>query len=399
MLELTPDEREYCQDITTQLLDRTLYECEELGLDSAAHANLAPLDSRRWKKLQSHPDVTLYADRSSNGAWSPVMHREDWAHPVALVAIGEFKYSLNDVLLALVTPDIATQRMRSVLLGRRPENNCKHQTLVRPSDEAPFQVLAVSRYVNTQHWPHTLLAGPREMVVAFGTGEVAASNGKRIGYEVMQTVSLNQTFPRSPALPRSQMIRARVFWEQPDGTVGMYGKTFADGISPIPDSVTQGMYCRAAMCIWKFVPLTLEVKKLRWCLKNRKVITPMLQRGTPMSGCAACGIIKFKSQAGNIGDAKKKAKNQCEFCETWLCGTSYCKTNCQLKMVSCSETKVYEQTLLLCPRCIAFVRSVPAIDIARFELAERKSRGGLPSWERDVYSPSPTTCSSTDYDP
>lgn len=151
--------------------------------------------------------------------------------PVSLVAIGQFKYSLDDVLLSLVTPDIATQRLRSVLLGRRPENNCKHQTIVLPSHEAPFQVLAVSRYVNTQHWPHTLLAGPREMVVAFGTGEVMSSNGKRIGYEVMQTVSLDQTFPRSPALPRTQMIRARVFWEQPDGTVGMYGKTFADGIS------------------------------------------------------------------------------------------------------------------------------------------------------------------------
>ncbi|GMF28007.1 unnamed protein product [Phytophthora fragariaefolia] len=400
MLELTPEEQEYCQDITTQLLDRTLYECEELCLDTAPNANLAQLDSRRWKKLQSHPDVTLYADRSSNGAWSPVMHREDWAHPVALVAIGEFKYTLDDVLLALVTPDIATQRLRSVLLGRRPENNCRHQTLVRPSQAKPFQVLAVSRYVNTQHWPHTLLAGPREMVVAFGTGEVVSSSGKRIGYEVMQTVSLDQTFPRSPALPRTQMIRARVFWEQADGTVGMYGKTFADGISPIPDSVTQGMYCKAAMCIWKFVPLTLEVKKLRWCLKNRKAITPVLQCVSPAIGCAACGVVKQKSQSVNAGGGKKKSKNHCEFCEAWLCGTSYCRTNCQVKMVSCSETKVYEQTLMVCPRCMAFVRNIPAMDIARFEVseAEKNSRERLPNWEREIYSPSPTSVSASEYD-
>lgn len=49
MLDLSPEDQEYCRDVTTQLLDRTLYECEELGLDTAPAANLARLDSKRWK--------------------------------------------------------------------------------------------------------------------------------------------------------------------------------------------------------------------------------------------------------------------------------------------------------------------------------------------------------------
>ncbi|KAF1784184.1 hypothetical protein GQ600_1570 [Phytophthora cactorum] len=120
MLELSAEDREHCQDVTTQLLDRTLFECEELDLDTTNSNCHARLDNKRWKKLQSHPSVTLYADRRPNAAWLPVMHREDWEHPISVMAVGEMNCSVDDVLLALMTPDVATQRMRSVLRGRLP---------------------------------------------------------------------------------------------------------------------------------------------------------------------------------------------------------------------------------------------------------------------------------------
>ncbi|GMF27550.1 unnamed protein product [Phytophthora fragariaefolia] len=371
MLDLSPQDKEYCRDVTTQLLDRTLYECEELGLDTAPNASMARLDSRQWKRLQTHPNTTLYADRNPKAAWSPTMHREDWGHPIAVVAVGEFQCSVDDMLLALVTPDVATQRQRTVLMGQRAMTQCHHQTIVKPTQAKPFHLLTVCRYVVTQHWPHTMFVGPREMLLAFATGDVISSSGKRFGYEITQSVSLKQTYPRSASLPRTQMIKACIFWEQPDGSVGIYKKLVVDAKSHLPDTVKLGTLCRETRCLWKFVPRSIEIKKLRWCMKNRKVVVRELQRQTLMRGCAGCGIITQKSQSVNMrGLNSMSSHNLCEFCEAWLCGMSYCRVNCQIKMVNCSETNMYEMTVMVCPRCISFVRSIPAIDMTRSELLE-----------------------------
>ena len=84
-IKLTPQDHEDCRDLTMQLLDRALYDCDELGLGTTTHvASHVDMNSRRWKKLQSYADVTLYADQTANSAWLPVMNREDWEHPVAV---------------------------------------------------------------------------------------------------------------------------------------------------------------------------------------------------------------------------------------------------------------------------------------------------------------------------
>ncbi|KAG7388125.1 hypothetical protein PHYPSEUDO_013085 [Phytophthora pseudosyringae] len=396
MPELSPEDREHCQDVTTQLLDRTLFECEELDLDPTSPSCHARLDNRRWKKLQTHSNVTLYADRRPNAAWLPVMHRKDWEHPISVVAVGEMNCSVDDVLLALVTPDIATQRVKSVLKGQRPEVNCRHEPIVRPTQAAPFQCLAVSRFVNSQHWPFTMFVGPREMVLACASGEITSANGNRCGYEMVQSVALRDTYARSSSLPRSQMIQARVFWEKPDRSVIIYSKFVVEAKNRLPDSVKQGTLCRAVMDFWKFLPRSFEVKKLRWCMRNRKTLARELQRSSQLLGCAGCGIITQKSQSANAagGPEPHTPGKQCELCSLWLCGASYCRPSCQLKMVYSSETKMYEQTLMVCPRCITFVRSQSAVHVARSELsgtqASRHSGAmTLANWEQDLLSPSP----------
>jgi hypothetical protein len=361
VMGLSPEDREHCQDLTTQLLDRTLFDCEELGLDSGSHANL---DSKRWKKLQSHADETLYADRGPNAVNFPGMHREDWENPVGVVALGRMNCSLDDVLLALVTPDVATQRLRSLLLGRRSETNYCHEPIVRPTQTSPFQSLAVIRYVNSQHWPFTMFVGPREVVLACATGEVVSADGRRVGYEIIQSVALQDRFARSSSLPRSHVVKARVFWELPDGSVSFYSKLLVDAKQLMPDAVKQSMLCRVVVDFWKFVPRCAEMKKLRWCMKNRKLATRGLASLPQSTGCAGCGIMKQKSQSSS------SSEKRCELCERWLCGDSYCLASCQVKMVHCSETKMYEQTLMVCPQCIAFVRSQSAVDVARSEIVD-----------------------------
>ncbi|POM75479.1 Hypothetical protein PHPALM_7414 [Phytophthora palmivora] len=365
-MELTPGDCERCQDLTKQLLEKTLDDCEELGLETTCDGAHANLDKKRWKKIQSHSDVTVYADRNANSAWLPVMRRDDWGYPVAVTAVGRMDVSLEDLLFALVTPNSSAQKLRSFLMERRPEKNCQLAPIVTPTQESPFQFLAVTRFVNTQNWPFTMFKGPREMSLVLASGVVTTKKGRRYGYEMAQSICLRNQGQRN-SLPRSRALQARVFWEQHDGSIAVYNKLIIDAKNRLSDSMKQGMLSRAVLNFWKFVPRSLETKKLWWCVKNKKSLIHELRKHhqsectKESTGCEAKAV---KNQS------KQTVANQCEFCATWLCGGSKCRISCQLKMVLTSETGFLEQTLTLCPRCAVFVRNRNAIDIARADLVE-----------------------------
>ncbi|EGZ09654.1 hypothetical protein PHYSODRAFT_263257 [Phytophthora sojae] len=400
-MELSGDDRRRCQDLTSKLLERALHDCEELELPHGG--DHAKLDRRRWRKLQSYPDVTMYADRNANSAWLPMMRRADWEHPVAVTAVGQLKCSLDDVLLALVTPNIATQRLRSFIMDRRPERNCQFAPIEKPTKDAPFRFLAVSRFVNTHNWPFTMFVGPQEMVLAVATGKAVSDSGRCYGYEMVQSVTVRCKDPQRASMLRGRILQARLFWEEPDGSVGVYNKLILDSKNRLADSVKQGTLCRAVVAFWKFVPRCIEMKKLRWCVRNKKSLIRELQSepqdAEDSSSCAGCEVpsLKFRSSY----TSKQSVENQCEFCERWLCGSSSCRPNCQLKLIIRSESGMYEQKLMLCPRCIACVGNQNAADIALADLqeAQQPSYASAPSftktsadWDGDSYS-------STSYSP
>ncbi|KAE8913655.1 hypothetical protein PF002_g6310 [Phytophthora fragariae] len=363
LMELSLQDQEYCRDLTTQLLDRSLYECEELGLSTSQSGTHADLNSRRWKKLQSHPDVTLYADRSPGSNWLPVMNRGDWEQPIAVTSFGEIKCSLDDLLLALVSPNMATIKLRGVLMGRRPEANLKLMPIVTPTQASPFEFLGVAQFVNTQHWPLTMFVDPREMVLVLATGEVVTANGRRFGYEIILSVPLLKS-----AMTRTQVVETRVFWEQNDGSVGMYSKLIVDIRTRLPESVKQAMLCRGVMRFWKFIPRSVETKNLRWCLKRRKALVRDIRPPYQVTGPVRCGGCSFSTLKPQDGSSRRRNQNRCELCEVWLCSKSSCRSACQMTAVVRDEANICQKDIAVCPRCRAFVRSQSAANIARSEL-------------------------------
>ncbi|ETL87653.1 hypothetical protein L917_13226 [Phytophthora nicotianae] len=368
-MELSPHDQEYCRDLTMQLLDRTLYDCEELGLGTTHVGSHADLNGARWKKLQSHPGVTLYADRSPNSAWLPGMNRGDWEQPVAVVTVGQLNSTLDDLLLALLTPTVATIRLRGVLMGRRPEKDLQLVPIVKSTQESPFQFLGVLRFVNTQHWPLTMFVDPREMVLTLATGEVITANGRRYGYEIFLSVPVGHDNKRP--LARTQVLETRVFWEQPDGSVGIYSKLIVDIRSRLPESIKQGMLCRGVMRFWKFIPRCIETKKLRWCLKRKKVLIRELQSQPQVMGgpasCGGCGVMTSKTVNGK---PSKREEVRCRLCDAWLCWKSSCRASCQVTAAVSEGKNICENEIALCPRCIIFVQNQSAATIARSELME-----------------------------
>ncbi|CAI5715799.1 unnamed protein product [Hyaloperonospora brassicae] len=377
-MELSLQDQEDCRDLTMQLLDRTLYDCEELGLGTTHTGGHADLDSRRWRKLQSTVDVSVYAYRTPSNAWLPVMNRNDWEQPVAIVTVGQLHRSLDDLLLAFLTPTVATIRLRGLLMGRRPEQDMELVPIVRASESSPFQFLGVLRFVNTQHWPLTMFVGPREMVLTLATGEVVTANGRRFGYEIVLSVPVC----RKHAMARTQVLETRVFWEQPDGTVGMYSKLIVDIRNRLPESVKLGMLCRGVLRFWKFIPRCIATKKLRWCLKYKRVLFPDVPSrlqvmggggggGSVRSTCGGCGANPL-TLVDAVSPRKKGDENRCGLCDVWLCWKSACRTACQVMAVVSEGPLVCEKELALCPRCIAFAANVSAVTVARSELFDAR---------------------------
>ncbi|TDH72761.1 hypothetical protein CCR75_000743 [Bremia lactucae] len=359
-MELSLDESNRCQEVTTQLLTRTLNDCEKLGLETTCHGAHAHLDKKRWKKLQSQKDVTIYADRSATSAWLPIMRREEWKCPVAVTAVGRMECSLDDVLFSLMVPNSASQRLRSFLMDRRPERNCQLVPLVTPTPERPFEFLAISRFVNAQYseWP-LIFQTMKEMVVVIATGKINAMHGKRCGYELVQSISLNH----ASSMPRARVVQTRVFWEQSDGSIAIYTKLIVDAKHRIADSVTQLLMGRELLGFWKYVPRSLETKKLWWCVKNKKALIHTLRTFSVSYDNDESMICKLRPKT--LPSKKAVARRQCEFCDTRLCHGSKCRVTCHLTMVLSSDTGFLEQTLVVCLRCAAFVRSRNSGAIAR----------------------------------
>ncbi|OWZ05225.1 hypothetical protein PHMEG_00022726 [Phytophthora megakarya] len=371
-MELSPDDCERCQSLNKQLLEKALNDCDELGLDSTCDGAHANLDKKRWKKVHSHSDFTVYSDRNAHSAWLPVMRRDDWEYPVAVTAVGRMDCSVDDLLFALVIPNTSTQKLRSFLMDRRPEKNCQLIPIVTPTQESPFQYLAVTRFVTTQNWPFAMFKGPREMILILATGEFNTTEGKRVGYEMAQSVPLGHQGKRDP-LPRSHALQARIFWEQPDGSVAVYNKLIIDSKNRLSDSMKQSMLSRTVLGFWKFVPRFLETKKLWWCVKNKNTLIHEFQKhyqSEDTTESSGCEVKSMKSQNKQTVQNKQIVSKQCEFCETRLGGGSKCRVSSQLKMILSSETGFLEQTLTLCPHCAVFVRNRKSADIARAELVE-----------------------------
>ncbi|OWZ05224.1 hypothetical protein PHMEG_00022725 [Phytophthora megakarya] len=295
------------------------------------------------------------------------MNRGDWEQPVAVVTVGQLNCSLDDLLLAFLTPTVATIRLRGLLMGRRPEKDLELIPIVKSTNASPFQFLGILRFVNTQHWPLTMFVGPREMVITVATGEVVTSNGKRFGYEIFLSVPVLRG---STPMTRTQVLETRVFWEQPDGTVGMYSKLVVDIRNRLPESVKLGMLCRGVMRFWKFIPRCIETKKLRWSLKYKKILVRELQSqpqvmGSPAS-CGGCGALtKFVD-----GKPKNRDENRCALCDVWLCWKSTCRASCQVTAAISEGSNICEKELALCPRCIVFTQNQNAANIARSEVQD-----------------------------
>ncbi|EEY69746.1 uncharacterized protein PITG_06233 [Phytophthora infestans T30-4] len=192
MVELSPAEREYCRDVTLQVMDRTLHDYADTASWSfGSKCSIPDAEHEGWRKLRSQGNVAMYSENSTD----------------------------LDVLYGLVASDPAEFKLRSVLMDCKVEDD--------------VELMGVTRYVINHGYLHR-----HEYFLVAATGGVFTSCGEHLGYQICHSVSLSQ-WPETNRMTRKRVIQARVLRELPDGTVGVYYKVIVDSRSFIPDLVVR----------------------------------------------------------------------------------------------------------------------------------------------------------------
>lgn len=85
MVELSPADREYCRDITLNVLDRTLHDyADTASWASGGSISRSDVEHDGWMRLRSQDNVSMYAERAADLSWVSSMREVAGTTPLQL---------------------------------------------------------------------------------------------------------------------------------------------------------------------------------------------------------------------------------------------------------------------------------------------------------------------------
>ncbi|KAG2884502.1 hypothetical protein PC114_g20063 [Phytophthora cactorum] len=361
-LKLTVDEQQNCRDRSFQLLDRTLRSYDERDgqedngrpSDPLHHSNL---DNTRWKQLKTQESASLYVERSNS------MHRDDnilggdWINPMVFLMAGTIQGELDEVMLGVETPIVASLRDRKEILAMQPVDCAVLSELAGPTESDPFQYIGIQWMAFKHGWPLKAVSSPRDFVTLASKGTMTRANGDRIGYQVVQPAKLPQC-PPLPGSMRTNLMYAAIFKQQEPGIVDVFVLTYIETLSALLNKVVVSATWKSTMDLWS-APQLAEMKKMQWCLANCKAQRRQLQRQASPSAknvCKRCLEIR-KVRGSDIED-----KTACVLCVSPTC--SNCRVDRTLEAIDERKLKLIEHSVVVCRACMVFVQHMRPVDIA-----------------------------------
>lgn len=213
------------------------------------------------------------------------------------------------------------------------------------------------------------------------SGEVTSASGERLGYEINQSVALDQWSVRE-SLCRGQLIHARVLRELPDGSVGVYYKLIVDAKTLMPDSVVHAAIWKAVQRFWELAPRCAETRKLCCCVDHKRALhltnLQAKSRFTDPLRCCVCKVSLPDRRRKSLGSSVTTSLTHgasmqtywCVLCTSWLCSKANCCEVRQLVRVDRSTLEVHQQNVTLCVKCARIIRCKNASDMARCALQQ-----------------------------
>ncbi|KAF4034775.1 hypothetical protein GN244_ATG13227 [Phytophthora infestans] len=329
-LQLTFEEQEQCQELTLQLLDRTLRSYDERVVTTRGsprhHSNL---DSARWKRHKTQSNASLYCERHHIGRRDLQMPGDKWENPAVLLAVGTIQASLDDVMFRVTTQTFGDLRVRAASISSHDVSGATLAKLSGPTVEDPYQNLSVMWMVGEQGWPLSMLVRPRDFINLSASGVITRANGDRIGYDLVQPAPLPQLPELLKPMTRGKLMYGALYKEQ-DGAVDVYIQVYVETMGHILDTIVMNAMWVAVLGFWE-APRLAEEKKLQWCILNT-LKDPSSRRRRALTATwmdlSLCGVCKEELRRHSRGrDGLPSSDNTCAVCGMLLC------SSCRIKKI------------------------------------------------------------------
>ncbi|CAI5742848.1 unnamed protein product [Peronospora destructor] len=233
---LSQDESQVCSRLAELLLTDTLKNYDQM--------NRQVLSQQQWKLIKKKDQLGVYKQRkdtikalSSTGGQCKTSETE---LPLLLVT-GRLAGHVNDAMYGLVSANTQVMRMNSAYAGDSLEDAQVLTTIEGPTIEEPFRFLGLKWAVRHDAISASSFVKRRDLLYLEATGITKTTNGERVGYRVMHSVSIKALAKLAATTISSPVIRARasivqLFHQQPSlegsgglsGTLNMFTRGYYD---------------------------------------------------------------------------------------------------------------------------------------------------------------------------
>ncbi|KAG7384477.1 hypothetical protein PHYBOEH_009434 [Phytophthora boehmeriae] len=360
-------------------------------------------DSYSSNGLPMEPRITTAAFSSTDD------HRDGLPR---MLAVGNLRGSLDDVMYGVVSPNASSVRLRSSYLGEYIADCSVLREMKRPSPADPFRFLGIKWFVRAKHRGAARIVLPRDFVVLEFSGIMMRPDNSRVGFHLMHSVQI----PTCRELHEHRILRAKVsscyiFEETRTNRVQVFMTASVDPSGHVIPRMALRSAATALSNCWKSVACAHN-KKLAYCLQNERPSTFGSSVTASSRGGHALGASAIRSSRGGLSaltpvneSAVRESsarmepvsqrsnyntttkRRQCGVCRGKLgvlSKTTLCQLCCEQMCNRCrvvrklsSDTlnsQVTQSLMNFCKKCVASVSDESALEIARQELWNTRAR-------------------------
>ncbi|KAG3189010.1 hypothetical protein PC128_g11937 [Phytophthora cactorum] len=323
-----------------------------------------------------------------------------------LLAVGNLRGSLDDVMYGVVSPNASSARLRSSYLGEHIADCAVLREIKSPSPADPFRFLGVKWFVRAKHRGAARIVLPRDFVVLEFSGVMMRPDNSRVGFHLMHSVDI----PTCRELHEHRILRAKVsscyiFEETRNNRVQVFMTASVDPSGHVLNRMAVRSAATALSNCWKSVSCAHN-KKLAFCLENERP-SAMGTSGITSSrgGHALLSASVIRSSRGGLSaltpvnessvresSAMEPVSQRSNYSSTThrrQCGVCRGKLGVLSKSISCQlcseqicnrcrivrklssntlNSQVTQSSINFCKKCVASVSDESALEIARQEL-------------------------------
>ncbi|KAG7385469.1 hypothetical protein PHYBOEH_009017 [Phytophthora boehmeriae] len=211
---LSDDETQVCKRLADLLLADALRAFEAQGTPPSAKQHQVSVDLNVWKLVKKKDQLGAYKQRKE--AMKVVAKAADHQQCVAndtelplLMVTGSLAGRVDDAMFGLTSANTRTMKMNSAYAEDALDDAEVLATIEAPTVEEPFRFLGIKWAVRRDAMSGSSFVKRRDLLYLEATGISKLTNGDRVGYRVMHSVSIKALAELATTSISSSVIRAR----------------------------------------------------------------------------------------------------------------------------------------------------------------------------------------------